>query len=205
MPGEYRPVETADTKGWETAERELVEYTTELIDDVIGLSVDHRSMRCSDETLSQWCELETVTLPDTYEPRSNLVLFSQRIFIRHDLIFDGELAGDEYRITLDHGAFGQDGFIPAAQSSYLFKVPRDPEEGVVALKTYTMMPDKLFPHELEDLTESEHMASATLAIKLAGIVMPQFYKFRRMSEFELVDLYETLDVVRIALSEGEPF
>lgn len=202
------PPQTAEVRYSTELDREAVELVAELVDEAVHLSPNDRSARLAENILSHWCEVETITLPATYESRLVLNFIARRMLLRHDMIAAGEDAGDVYRIIIEQGMF-RNGFQPLSERSLLMYIPEDETAEPVALQTYALSPLGS-EEEAKDYTPTEQEGHNSQPdfnelIRFTKQVNHDFYSWNRLSTFELEDIFDEISIIHTALIKGRPY
>ncbi|MCA9333153.1 hypothetical protein KDA00_04775 [Candidatus Saccharibacteria bacterium] len=181
---------------------ELVECFADLVDDTIELSINQRSAQCTSDRFTQWCELDVISLEDPYILRTQWHFEFLRLMLRHDVIFSGDEAGDVYKLLLERGTYSSRPNITDSRSILMY-VPEDKEEvPPVAVQTFAKDPLRVLFMDINDEEEVDYR-DIVIGTKFAKQIHHDFYSMNRLTDFELCELYDELDVIYRALKFGK--
>lgn len=174
-------------------EPDLIECVTGLLENVIAKGGVNNFATCSQEGLSRWYEVETLSLGD---------LHIRRLFLRQDVIFSGPDASDTWRIIIEDGVIG-DRDEDYIRKSILLFVPED-EPAEYALATQVYVPNPLFGNSIFENMNLPTSEQAKKDIVLIGrIATHDFYTLNRMTERDLEDLFDMIAFIDNALQRGD--
>lgn len=188
---------------------DIIRVTGDRIDDVVELSTTNSSAVCTSESLSHWCEVEMLHSPDPYYLRTTESLCKQRLLLRHDVVFDGEVAGDIYHVIMDDVLLTQSAETSLGRTATILSIPKYTDEQPIALHSRLKDPC-LDLRAIDTPTEASEIDtfdynSLALGSMFSAIINTAFYDMRRMTEYDVEILFNELSLIYDALSYGQTF